>query len=263
MSKRKLENPIPDLLGDSEETSEIEKRSKSSASYTGLPPGTPIHVGKKKVDTAKITVISYDKDHVDTTIAPSVEACFPYRETPTMSWINVDGLHDIALIQQLGEYYGLHPLVIEDILNTQQRAKIEMFDEYLVIVIKMHMLNETLGSMDTEQVSIILGRNFVLTFQEKQGDVFESVRQRIYNNKGRIRAVGADYLAYSLIDAVVDGYFEVTDYLSEQIELVEDELLDGQQTRILQQIHLIKRELSLFRRSVWPFRNMVGDLERR
>lgn len=241
----------------------MKKLLKSVSKTAGLPPGTPIHIGEKKAEAVKITVINYDKDHIDTFVVQAVEECFAYKETSTVTWINVDGLHDTDVIEQLGKHYGLHSLVIEDILNTQQRAKFEIVDNYLVMVLKMHSTDEVQDTMDIEQVSVILGQDFVLTFQEKEGDVFEPVRQRLANDKGQIRKTGADYLAYSLIDAVVDGYFSVVEHLGDQIEFVEDELLSGKQTDILQKIHLLKREVIMFRRSVWPFRNMIGDLERR
>jgi magnesium transporter len=228
----------------------------------GLPPGTPVYVGEKKTKAVKITVIDYDKEHIETRVVQTVEECFPFKEQPTVTWINVDGIHDTAIVEQLGTYYGLHPLIIEDVLNTQQRLKVDVFDDYILIVLKMHIYDEKADEIVIEQVSIILGKNFVLTFQEQEGDVFESIRTRLQNHKGRLRRAGADYLVYSLMDAVVDSYFELIEMFGEQIEEVEDELLSRTRSEILQSIHFLKRELIFFRRSVWPLRNMIGELER-
>ena len=228
----------------------------------GLPPGTPVFVGEKKTEHVKMTVIDYDEEHLETRVAQTVEECFPFKEKPTITWINVDGIHDTVIVEQLGTHYGLHPLIIEDMLNTQQRLKVDVFDDYILIVLKMHIYDEEADEILIEQVSIILGENFVLTFQEQEGDVFESIRTRLQNDKGRIRKAGADYLAYALIDAVVDGYFEIIEHLGEQIEVVEEDLMRGRGAEIVQNIHVLKRELIFFRKSVWPLRNMISELDR-
>ena len=222
----------------------------------------PVHVGEQKMEEVKITIIDYDKDLETTQIAQHVEDCFPYRETETVTWINVDGLHDSILIDRLGQHYGLHPLVIEDILSTEQRSKIDQYDDYLLVVLKMHTYSPDKQGVDVEQVSIVLTRNAVLTFQEKEGDVFNTVRERIKHGKGRIRKAGADYLAYALMDAIVDSYFEILERFDEQIDILDDELLDEPHPDILQRIHFLKRELIVFRKSLWPLRNMLGELER-
>ena len=211
----------------------------------------------------RITIIDYYKDQVDIRRVSAPEVCFPYKDTPTITWINVDGVSQRVLIEELGRHYGLHPLVIEDIFDTQQRAKINIFDDYVLFVLKMHTYDTTTHTIAVEQVSIILGENFVLTFQEERpGDVFDGVRTRLAKDKSRLRQAGADYLLYALIEAVINSYFEVIELFGEQLESVEDELLNTNRREILEQIHFLKRELIFFRRSVWPLRSMIGDLER-
>ncbi|MBD3308622.1 magnesium/cobalt transporter CorA [candidate division KSB3 bacterium] len=239
------------------------KIGEQMAKKAGLPPGTPVFVGQKKVEKTKITIIDYDQDHLHTRLVDDLEECFPYKDQESVTWINVDGIHEEALVEQLGKYYGLHPLIIEDILNTQQRLKIDMFEQYLLIVLKMHFYNAETEEIYIEQVSIVLGENFVLTFQEQEGDVFESVRARLQNENARLRKASADYLTYALMDAVVDSFFEILERLGEQIEIVEDEVMNTPDPAVLHKIHFLKRELIFFRKSAWPLRTMIGELERR
>jgi magnesium transporter len=179
-----------------------------------------------------------------------------------VTWINVEGLHDVANIQKLGDCYGFHPLILEDILNTDQRPKIEDFDAYLYIVLKMLHNGESTQTV-AEQISLILGPNYVISFQEGiEGDVFNSIRERIRTGKGRIRSMGADYLAYSLIDAIVDNYFVIIEKMGERIEDLEDELVKDPVTRTLHEIHTLKREMIFLRKAVWPLREVINFLER-
>jgi magnesium transporter len=238
----------------------MQKLATHLSKKTGLPPGTPVFVGEQKAEQVKITVIDYDQEQLATHVVTSVEECFSYKDTLTVTWINVDGMHDVDIVERVGQHYGLHPLVIEDMLNTRQRLKVDMFDEYLFIVLKMPWFDETAEEINIEQVSIILGRNVVLTFQEQEGDVFEAVRTRLSSNKGRLRKSGADYLAYVLMDAVVDGYFAILDYFGEQLEELDDAITEGPSPEILHTIHALKRELIFFRKTVSPLRNMVHEL---
>ncbi len=228
----------------------------------GLVPGTPVYIGEKKVEKVKITIIDYDENNFDMREIETVEECFPYKERPTVTWINVDGLHEVSKIEKIGSCYGLHPLVIEDIVNTEQRPKIEFFDNYIFLVIKMHSYDGESKEIESEQMSLILGTNFVITFQEKHGDIFNPVRYRIQNSKGRIRKVVADYLAYALVDAVVDNYYKVIEGVSEVIEEMEEELVSNPTLDTLQKIHIMKREMILLRKSVWPLREVISTLQR-
>ncbi len=230
----------------------------------GLPPGTAVFVGEKKADSVKITVYNYDQEHTERRVVQSIEDCLQLKDEPSISWINVDGLHDVALLERLGHYYGLHPLTIEDIVNTEQRPKVDFFDNYIFIILKMYMFDINTYEISIEQVSIVLGENFVITFQEREedGDVFDAIRTRLQTNKGRIKKGGADYLAYSLVDAIVDGYFKILDRIGEEIEELEEKLFTSPDFLMLEDLHDLRQELIVFRKSVWPLRNIINELDR-
>ncbi len=236
----------------------IKKRSRKA----GLPPGTLVHIGEKKTETLKITIMDYDEAHFQERETKTVEECFAFKNTPGVTWINIDGLHQIDILEKLGECYGFHPLVLEDILNTDQRPKMEDYGDYLYIVLRMLSYKDQGTEIETEQVSLILGANFVFSFQEKEGDSFDPIRQRIRNNKGRIRKMGADYLAYALIDSIVDNYFIIMEKLGETIEFLEEELVTQPVPETLRTIHQLKRELIFLRKAVWPLREVIASLER-
>jgi len=236
----------------------IKKRSKKA----GLPPGTLVHIGEKKAETPKITIMDYDEAHFQEKETKTIEECLLFKDKPTVTWINIDGLHQVEILERLGECYGLHPLVLEDILNTDQRPKMEDYGEYLFIVLRMLNYNDKSSEIEVEQISLILGTNFVLSFQEKEGDTFNPIRERIRNSKGRIRRMGADYLSYSLLDSIVDNYFIILEKLGEKIEFLEDELVTRPTPETLQIIHHLKREMIYLRKAVWPLREVIGSLER-
>jgi len=236
----------------------IKERSKKA----GLPPGTLVHIGEKKAETPKITLMDYDENHFQEREVKKIEECFVFKEKPTVTWINVDGLHQVEVLERLGEYYGLHPLVLEDVLNTDQRPKTEDYGEYLYIVLKALELSNKSNEIETEQISLILGPNFVFSFQEREGDTFDPIRDRIRNNKGRIRKMGADYLAYALLDSIVDNYFIILEKLGEKIEFLEEKLISNPTPDTLQTIHHLKREMIFLRKAVWPLREVVNSLER-
>ncbi|MFO7991577.1 MAG: magnesium/cobalt transporter CorA [Thermoplasmata archaeon] len=177
-------------------------------------------------------------------------------------WVNICGIHDKEKIEEIGEEFGLHPLVVEDILTTNQRPKIEEFDDYLLIVLKMIYWEEGSEDITSEHVSLILGDNYVISFQMKEGDVFDSVRDRIKTGKGRIRNMGADYLAYALLDSVVDGYFVTLERTGEKVEDIEVNLMDEPEEDTLYKIHGMKRSVIHIRRAVWPLRDVVNTINR-
>jgi len=230
--------------------------------HVGLPPGTLIHVGEKKTDKPVITVFHYTEDHFDEIKAEAIEECFSYKNKPGIAWINVDGLHDVEMIHKIGTHFNIHPLLLEDVLNTEQRPKIEELGEYLLMQMKMlHYGNEG-EEIDAEQLSVFLGPRYVLSFQERPGDVFDSVRERIRTGKGRIRKSGADYLAYCLLDTVVDHYFLLLERIGEHIEALEEEVVSSPTPAVMRVIHDLKRENILMRKSIWPLREVVNQLER-
>jgi len=236
----------------------IKKRSEK----TGLPPGTLVHIGEKKAETPKITIMDYDETHFQEKEIKTIKECFLFKDTPTVTWINIDSLHQVEILEKLGECYGFHPLVLEDILNTDQRPKMEDYGEYLYIVLRILNYNDKSGEIESEQISLILGPNFIISFQEKEGTVFNPVRERIRNGKGRIRKMGPDYLAYALLDVIVDNYFVIMEKLGEKIEFLEEELVTQPGPETLQTIHHLKREMIFFRKAVWPLREVIGSLER-
>lgn len=235
---------------------------KTVSQKFGLPPGTLVHVGTQKVDRVRMRVLDYDLENVEEREVQSVEECFPFRDQPTVTWINVDGLHDPDLIQRLGSHFGLHPLVLEDIVNTTQRPKVEEHETYVFVSLRMLRYLEEKGEVDDEQVSLILGSQFVLSFQERAGDVFDPVRERIRAGKGRLRGRAPDYLVYALMDVVVDHYFLILEKLGERVEGLQQELIVHPAAETLQSIHRLKREMILLRRSVWPLREVLGTLQR-
>jgi magnesium transporter len=228
----------------------------------GLPPGTLVHIGERKTEKVKITVIDYDSKNFQEKEADKIEECFPFKDKPTVTWINIDGLQEVGIIEKIGTHFGIHPLILEDILHTRQRPKAEDLGEYLFIVLKMIYHNDNEDEIIGEQVSLILGQNYVISFQEREGDIFNPIRERIRNSKGRIRKGGADYLAHALVDAVVDHYFVILEKIGEKIESLEEELVTNPTPETLQVIHILKRNLIFLRKSVWPLREVVNALER-
>ena len=235
------------------------KRSKKS----GLPPGTLVHIGEKKRDKVRITILDYNETQLEEKEVKTIEECFPFKDKTTTTWINIEGLHEIDIIEKIGNHFNLHPLLLEDIVNTEKRPKMEDYGEHIFIVLKMLSHDDKANQIKSEQVSIVLGSNYIISFQEGiEGDVFEPVRKRIRNGKGRIRRMGADYLAYSLMDAIVDHYFLILEKLGERIEDIEDELVTNPSQETLRTIHHLKREMISLRKSVWPLREVLGCLER-
>ena len=236
----------------------IKKISKKA----GLPPGTLVHVGEGKDEKVKITIIDYDEKHFEERKVKKVEECLPFKDKPTVTWINIDGIHQVDIIEAIGKHFGVHPLVLEDIVNTGQRPKMEDFGNYLFVVLKMIYYDEKEDEIKTEQVSLLISQNFVISFQEREGDVFNSIRERIRGSKGRIRKMGADYLAYALMDSVVDNYFVIIEKVGEKLEGMEEELVKNTTPETLQAIHSLKRNMIFLRKSVWPLREVIGGLER-
>jgi len=233
---------------------------KRSRKKLGLSPGTLIHIGDKKIGGVKMSLMNYDLGQLLEKELTCIEDAFPYKDTPLVTWINVDGLHDVDMIDRIGRHFGIHPLTLEDIVNTGHRPKAEDFDDYDYIVLKMLTYDEDQSHIKAEQISFILGPRYLISFQETEGDVFNFVRERIRKAKGRIRKSGCDYLAYALIDAIVDHYFLVLEKMGEKIELLEVDLLDDTQNENLQSIHHLKREMIFFRKQVWPIREILSTL---
>ena len=231
---------------------------KRSSKKAGMSPGSLVHVGEQKIDKARISVMNYDQDRLEEKELKRIEESYAYKDTPPVTWINIDGLHDVELIEKVGTHFGIHSLTLEDIVNTGQRPKVEDFEDYIYLVFKMLRFDETTGHIASEQVSLILGPHYLVSFQEAEGDVFNFVRERIRKGRVRIRKSGPDYLAYALIDAVVDHYFLILEKIGEKIELFEDRVHAEPTPEILQNIHALKREIIYFRKQVWPVREVLN-----
>jgi magnesium transporter len=236
----------------------IAKRSKKA----GLPPGTIVFVGEKKRESVRLSVINYNGTQFREQEVNSIEEANSFRNKSSVTWLNIDGVHQPEVIEQVGKSFDIHPLVLEDIASTGQRPKMEDFNQYFFVVLRMLRFDEKEGQTKTEQISMILGSDFVISFQEREGDVFDIIRERLRNNKGRIRKMGSDYLVYALIDAIVDNYFVVLEKLGEMIEDIEDRLVTDPKSETLRIIHELKRETVFLRKSVWPLREVISRLER-
>ena len=234
----------------------ISKQSKKS----GMAPGTMVHVGERKTEQVTISCISYNKDVVFEQDNIQFEKIPEYIKSDCVNWLNIDGLHEISVIQEIGRLYDIHPLVLEDIVNTGQRPKYEDYESYLFIVLKMLSYDRDSHSIKSEQVSVILINNLVITFQEQSGDVFDSIRIRIRNDKGRIRKLNADYMAYSLLDAIVDSYYSILETEADLIEKLEDQVFVDPQPDVVHKIHTIKGDLHVLRKANWASREMLGSL---
>jgi len=235
---------------------------KNSSKKAGLPPGTLVHVGERRTEAVRITLMDYDENRVEEKRDVSLDACLPFKSLPTVTWVNVTGIHDVDIIRGFGEAFDVHPLVLEDIVHAGQRPKLEDLGEYLFIVLKMLVRGNAGNGFDAEQVSFILGSNFVLSFQEREGDVFDAIRDRIKKGKGRIRKEGSDYLAYRLLDAIVDNYFVVLETVGEEIEQIQESVLEQPAPSTLKQIQDMKKEMIFLRKSVWPLREAISNLEK-
>ena len=232
-------------------------------SQIGLAPGSLVHVGEKKVEEVVIRVLAYNSEKLVDKKLEKIEECLEFKNHPDLNfWINVDGLDRIDIIEKLGGYFNIHPLTLEDVLNTRQRPKTEDYDSYIYSVLKMILLDPKKEELTIDQVSIILGPNYILSFQEREGDVFDPLRERLKNPASRLRKNGTDYLAYSLIDAVIDNYFLILEHFGEEIEELEEKLIVNPTPETMRMIQKHKREMIILRRSVWPLRELINSLQR-
>ena len=229
-------------------------------SKPGTAPGTLRAPEVRRVEETSIAIMEYGPDRLDEWRAGSVEEALARRSGLAVTWIDIVGLHDVEVLQQLGETFGLHQLALEDVLNTGQRPKVEAYEDHLFIV--MRLLHPNDDGLESEQISIFLGLGFVLTFQEIPEDVFESVRERIRHGRGRIRRMGSDYLAYALIDSLVDHFFPVLEDLGARLEELEEEVIEDPDRKTVGKIHTARKDLLVLRRAAWPEREVVSALER-
>ena len=228
----------------------------------GQIPGALIHIGEQKVEQPLVQLIEFDgQGHFVEQQLDTLDTLPQLIQSPTIAWIHVIGLHETSTIQQIGQALGIHSLLLEDILNTEQRPKIEDYETYLYLVLKRLLWNKETAVIEMSQVSIIFGSTFVLTFQEDMHDIFDPLRQRLRAGKGRLRKAGADYLAYTLLDVIVDHYFLLLEQLGDRLEAVEDTVITTPTPNTLQMIYGLKRELLFLRKAVWPLRELLNNLQ--
>ncbi|HNX48080.1 MAG TPA: magnesium/cobalt transporter CorA [Methanomassiliicoccales archaeon] len=235
---------------------------KHHSKKTGMPPGSVIYVGDGSPSPTEVSVIDYTEADVLEKKGITFDECMMMRDNPSITWINFSGLADVEQIKKVGDIFGLHPLVMEDILHMGQRPKLELYDKYVYLVVKMIYRGDNGKEVTYEQLSIVMGKNYVLTFQEREGDVFNSIRERVKGNKGRLRKSGADYLVYSLLDAVVDNYFPALEKIGDLVEDIEERLSDNPEQDVLSDIYRLKREVLFLRKSIWPIREVVAAMMR-
>ncbi len=240
----------------------MQKLVKSRLRTVGMPPGTLIHIGDKKREKTLLTLIDYDEDSLD---QKQIDIN-TLQELPSLEngirWLNVEGLTEVEVLEAVGTVFKLHPLILEDILNTDQRPKVEVSDEYVYISAKMLLFNAETDEIDIDQVSFVLGKNYVVSISEKDTDVFEPVVKRLQQGMSRFRKLGADYLVYSLLDIIVDNYFTVLEKFGDKVEYVEDEMVGRSQSYTLQTIHKLRRQLLFFHKAIWPLREILSFLQR-
>ncbi len=233
-----------------------QKRGKKS----GLPPGTLVHIGARVAEKVTVTVIDYNEAEVHERKVSKLEELKPYVHSTNTTWINIDGLHETDVIATIGGYFNVHQLFLEDIVNTSHRPRVEDADDYLFIVLKTLHYDDKQDLIATEQLSMVVAPNFVLSFQEKEGPLFDHLKERIRADKGRVRKGGTDYLAYCIIDAVVDNYFVLLEQLADKVEVLEEELVTNATPAVLHEIHKLKTDMIFLRRSVWPLREVINML---
>lgn len=231
------------------------KRSQKA----GLLPGTLMHLGTEKEASVNISLYTYNENTFHNKTYSNVQSFLEEKELLDTQWININGIHDLKIVETLGNHFHLHPLILEDITNSTERTKIEEHDNCVFIILKMYYYAQ--GNIESEQVSLILKENSVISFQEREGDVFESIRQTIVNGKGKLRKLKADYLFYRLIDSIIDNYFIILEKIEERIYFMEEDLISNTSQQLLNDIYSLRREVNSLRRSIRPLRELVKKLQ--
>jgi magnesium transporter len=235
----------------------VKKRSK-----VGLEPGTLVHIGEKKVEKVTIKIIVYNSENLVEKELNSVEDCLAFKDQPGYNlWINVDGLDNIEVIEKLGSYFEIHPLTLEDVLNTEQRPKMENYESYIYAILKMILFDTEIKETTIDQISIIFGYNYIISVLEKGVDIFDPLKERLKNPASRLRKNGVDYLAYSLIDSVIDNYFLILEHCGEEIEDLEEELIIYPTPETLKTIQKYKRKMIILRKFIWPLRELINGMQ--
>lgn len=238
------------------------KTHSKNKTKTGLPPGSLVFTGITREHQVQSELIKYSTDSYIEENYDSIDLLNISDTLNEIHWININGVHNTEIIREIGEKFNIHKLVLEDVLNTHQRPKVDFYNEHIFVVLKMLVYDKNKKSIDGEQVSIIVGKNYLISFQEKDGDVFEPLRKRIKTSSGKIRTLGTDYLLFAIMDIIVDNYFILLENLGEEVEKYETELIDNANKDILNRIYYLKRENLLLRNAVWPVRELVSQFEK-
>lgn len=228
----------------------------------GLPPGTPVYLGKKTDQEITVEIFQYNETDARQLRDVGCKDFTQYISEQYVTWINIDGSYDYDLVRTIGDQFGLHPLTQEDIMNTDHRPKVEYFDTYVHFTLKMLSFDNEKKCINSEQISFVLGKNYVISFQEMPGDIFDPIRDRLHNNKGRVRRRKSDYLVYALIDVIVDNYFIITDALQLEIEVLEQRIIEGGEKEELEMLLKLKKDMVFLRKSVIPVREAISALNK-
>lgn len=241
------------------------KRSQRSrpSRKAGMPPGTIVHVGEENKSDVKISLVHYNADAAEQKIAPSFEACEGYIKKDGIVWIDISGIHDTKVIENVGRLFNLHPLVLEDIPNTELRPRFEEFDDYIFFTLKNLEYSSEAREIKYEQISFVFGKNYVISFQERESDLFKTITDRLLSGISKARNRGTDYLVYLLIDATVDDYYAIAELVEEKIEVLEDRVLLDSTGKSLSEIQHTKRDLVMLMKSIFPLREAIGKMQRR
>lgn len=239
------------------------KANKNHAKKSRLPAGSLVHVGEAHGYEQRISLINYTETQLTKKSIKTIQDILPFINADSLTWIDVEGLHDLDFIAAIGEHFNIHSLILEDILNTHQRPKLEDHEDYIYVVLK-HLEIDKAGHFGVkyEQISFLLLKNCVLTFKEKPDDLFAAIVESFTNDKAKVRRLGADYLLYVLLDTIVDEYFALQDSLDDLMESIENDLLTAPSRETLITIQRVKRELVFIRRSVAPVRELMKNLQR-
>ncbi len=237
-------------------------RKAGRSKKAGLSPGTPVFIGERKQEKVRIEIIAYSPDRVEENRDASLKDCLRKRKEGGVTWINVNGIHDVDLIQALAQHFRIHPLTTEDIVNAHQRPKAEGFEDYLFAALRMLTYDKNLHSVESENISLVIGDGYLISFQERQGDVLDPLRERIRAGRGLIRSAKSAYLAYRIMDSVVDEYFVVIEKLGDHIEELDDLILTDPGSEQMRELHRLKREILFLRKAVWPLREELAAIEK-
>lgn len=237
------------------------KQSRAQLKY-GLDPGSLVYVGDERTREATVKLVIFSKDDYSEADSFTEDVVKNAVNEGKTIWLNVNGIHNTGLISETGRIFNIHPLTLEDILNTHHRPKTEDVNDYLFVVLKHLAQKENTGAISTEQISLIIHKNFVITFQEDDNDDLEIIRESLRQNKGKVRELSPDYLAYRIIDIIIDSYFDIVEKTGERIELLGDELVQNPGKQTLRKIYRLKNEMLVLRRVIWPLREAVSSLEK-